>query len=190
MRQMRRRLPAEARRIAAENVCEHLRRSPWFQRSRTIAVYIAAKHELPTRPIVELIWRCRKTCVVPILSPLNDRRLWFAPLTRDSRLSLNRYRIPEPHCPPRQRLGPGQLDLVLAPLVLFDAAGHRVGMGGGFYDRTFAFLRHRRHWFKPRIVGIAYEFQRVDVIVPNPWDLPMDGIITDQRIYEIKRPKP
>jgi 5-formyltetrahydrofolate cyclo-ligase len=74
---------------------------------------------------------------------------------------------------------------VLTPLVAFDAAGHRIGMGGGFYDRTFAFLRTRRAWRKPVLLGLAYEFQRSHNLAPGPFDVPLDGIASDRCCYVV-----
>jgi 5-formyltetrahydrofolate cyclo-ligase len=79
------------------------------------------------------------------------------------------------------------LDVILMPLVAFDGQGNRLGMGAGYYDRTLAFLRHRRHWRKPRIIGLAYEFQRMPALPAEPWDVPLDGIITEAGFYKISR---
>jgi 5-formyltetrahydrofolate cyclo-ligase len=76
-----------------------------------------------------------------------------------------------------------ELDLILMPLVGFDDRGNRLGMGGGFYDRSLEFLRHRQHWRKPHLLGIAYDFQRVNGLTADPWDVPLQGVITDQAVY-------
>ena len=65
--------------------------------------------------------------------------------------------------------------------------GHRVGMGGGYYDRSFAFLQQRHHWRKPRMLGIAYEFQKQPAIRPNAWDVPLDAIATEACVYRVHR---
>ncbi len=75
------------------------------------------------------------------------------------------------------------LDLLLLPLVGFDADGHRLGMGGGFYDRTLAALRPPRCGQRPRLVGIAHDCQRLIQIVPRPWDIPLDAVVTECRVY-------
>lgn len=75
------------------------------------------------------------------------------------------------------------LDLILMPLVAFDIQGNRLGMGGGYYDRTLEFLKIRRVWNKPFVTGIAYEFQKIDAIAFSSWDIPMNCIITDNNIY-------
>ena len=73
------------------------------------------------------------------------------------------------------------LDLVLMPLVAFDKAGNRLGMGKGYYDRSLKILNHRKAWRRPRLTGIAYEFQRVDKIDNEPWDIPLQFALTDKQ---------
>jgi 5-formyltetrahydrofolate cyclo-ligase len=68
---------------------------------------------------------------------------------------------------------------VLAPLVAFDRSGNRLGMGGGYYDRSFAYLRHRVHWRRPRLIGYAYGFQEVQALERAHWDVPLSGVVTE-----------
>ena len=75
------------------------------------------------------------------------------------------------------------LDIVFTPLVAFDTAGNRVGMGAGFYDRSFAFRKHRRNWRRPLLIGVAYDFQRVPHIPARTWDVPVDLVVTDKKTY-------
>ena len=82
----------------------------------------------------------------------------------------------------REMLAPDELDLVLAPLVVFDGNRNRIGMGGGFYDRSFAFRKNSEHTI-PVLIGVAHEIQKVDRIVPEEWDVQLDMIVTDQAIY-------
>jgi 5-formyltetrahydrofolate cyclo-ligase len=79
----------------------------------------------------------------------------------------------------RQRIQPLALDLVLTPLVGFDHKGNRLGMGGGYYDRSFAFLLRRQNWKKPRLVGLAYDFQQLDKLPAKNWDVPLTAVATD-----------
>ena len=72
---------------------------------------------------------------------------------------------------------------MLVPLVAFDGAGNRLGMGGGFYDRTFAYLRTRAVWKRPQLIGVAYEFQRLEALPVQTWDIPLQGIATEKRLY-------
>jgi 5-formyltetrahydrofolate cyclo-ligase len=122
----------------------------------------------------------RRECYAPVL-PSRGRMLRFARIRRETPMTRNRFGIAEPldARPLRAR----QLDLLLMPLVGFDHRGFRLGMGGGFYDATLAFMRHRRNWRKPRLVGIAYECQRVESLPHDPWDMPLDAVLTERQLY-------
>lgn len=97
-----------------------------------------------------------------------------------SRLVVNRWGIAEPKPALRHSISPRALDLVLMPLVGFDEAGHRIGMGKGFYDRTFAFRRNTRR--RPALVGLAHECQKVaGGITPSAWDVALDALATSRR---------
>ena len=84
---------------------------------------------------------------------------------------------------------PWGLDLILLPLVGFDLKGNRLGMGGGYYDRTLSYLRHRRFWIKPRLVGVAHECQKVDSLIARPWDIPLDAVVTETAFYRFNKPE-
>ena len=118
-----------------------------------------------------------------LLPALHGDTLWFLPCDRHTPLAPNRFGIPEPDVAPEARCRPRDLDLVLMPLVAFDASGNRLGMGGGFYDRTFSYLRNRTFWKKPMLLGVAYEFQRLETIASHPWDIPLQGIATEKRLW-------
>ena len=97
-------------------------------------------------------------------------------------MRINRFRLPEPDVTDDEMLDPSDLDLVLAPLVVFDAECNRIGMGGGFYDRSFAF-RKLESSVTPRLIGVAHELQRVERLLPEAWDVRLDRIVTDAAIY-------
>jgi 5-formyltetrahydrofolate cyclo-ligase len=92
----------------------------------------------------------------------------------------NRYGIPEPASVADGWLRGRDLDVVLAPLVAFDDTGHRLGMGGGFYDRSFGIIGRRAAWRRPFFVGLAYEFQHVDALAARRWDVPLHAVVTER----------
>jgi len=178
----RRRALSEAERFRLSHaVCERLRRRGEFQRARRIALYLPNDGEVDLTPLLERIWARRQTAYLPVLRLLAGQRLAFHPYRPGDLLAANRYGIPEPVAHPGEAVPPHALDLVLLPLVAFDPQGHRLGMGGGFYDRTFAFLRQRRHWQRPHLVGVAYEFQAVPELPAEPWDVPLHAVVTERR---------
>jgi 5-formyltetrahydrofolate cyclo-ligase len=101
----------------------------------------------------------------------------FAAIRRDTQLVPDFYGIPEPADP--ELIDPRSLDLVLTPLVGFDSRGNRIGVGAGYYDRCFSFLRQRRHWHQPKLIGTAYSLQQIDAYEPNDWDVPLWGVVTE-----------
>ncbi len=184
MRQQRHELSEAERQNKALQVSRHLQQSHLFQNSQHIALYLANDGEIDPWWLIETAWQQGKQCYLPVLGLRPGNRLWFIPYQADTKLINNRFGIPEPVHPRRQRTFKTQsLDLILMPLVAFDQQGNRLGMGGGFYDRTLSFLRHRHNWRKPRLIGLAYEFQCVDQLPYQNWDVPLDAITTEEQIY-------
>jgi 5-formyltetrahydrofolate cyclo-ligase len=185
LRAQRIRLSPEERAAAAQRLYDHVVATRLFLACRRIACYLPNNGEIDPRPIIERIQRMNKTCYLPVLSRLGHDRLWFAPYTSDMRLKPNRFGIPEPDVPLSRLVRARELDLILTPLVAVDRDGNRLGMGGGFYDRSLEFLRHRAHWHKPHLLGLAYDFQRLDEerLPAQPWDVPLAGVVTDRGVF-------
>ncbi len=154
-----------------------------FRHSRRIAFYIAAGGEIDPAPLMKLALMAGKQVYLPILRRRPAKGLWFASHHPGGRLQLNRFKIPEPIVHARRIVMPWSIDMVFVPLVAFDLRGNRLGMGGGFYDRTFAFKQQRNHWWGPKLIGLAHDFQRVDQLPTQPWDIPLDAVITERAIY-------
>lgn len=152
------------------------------QRAKKIAVYMARDGELDLTPLISLLQRAGKLIYLPVLHPY-QRKLWFARYSSSKQLHLNRFSIPEPNINQHDKRTARFLDVVLVPLVAFDANCHRLGMGGGFYDKTFAYQLIRRTWRRPHLIGIAHECQRVEMLPIRNWDVPMTMIITEAKVY-------
>ena len=150
--------------------------------SQHIALYLANDSEIDPYLLIEHARFMGKKIYLPILAPLKNS-LYFSPYEAGDRLKLNRFKILEPVCHPSKWKTASQLDLLLLPLVAFDAHGNRIGMGGGFYDRTLAYRQHRRFWKKPTLVGLAHEIQKVGQLNSQSWDIPLDYIITEKQCY-------
>lgn len=187
LRAQRRALSAEARAEAAERLCRQVAATRLFRVSRRIACYWASDGEIDATPIIERAQRLGKHVYLPVLSRVHHDRLWFARTTPDAPLRRNRFGIPEPRIPAADLLRAQALDLIFVPLVGFDDAGNRLGMGGGFYDRSLGFLTQRQYWRKPHVVGLAYEFQRLQHLPTNAWDVPLAAVVTDRACYEMPR---
>ncbi len=186
MRQRRRALSHIERSHASYNLAEHVAASRLFQNSHRIAFYLPNDGEIDLQPLIDYAWQTNKQCFLPVIGPRNSRRLWFLPYEMETPLLQNRFGIPEPlHHRGDRQFKPHALDLILLPLVAFDNNGHRLGMGGGFYDRTLAFLAHRHQWRKPRLLGTAYQFQQHTNLPAQAWDIPLDAIVTEQGMIHV-----
>lgn len=180
IRQARRDL-APAQRIAAANaVAEHLLALPFAPDSGLVAGYWAMDGEIALH-VWQLNLPSACTYCLPVLS---GDRLAFAPWKPGDPLASNRYGIPEPDVSPAALLDPQQMALVVLPLVAFDTHGARLGMGGGWYDRSFDFRRTRGG--PPWLVGAGFELQHVDAIKTAEWDVPLDGACTDAQIWDFR----
>ena len=185
MRTRRRALSEQSRSVAARQLAYNVAHSYFFKTGFRIACYLPNDGEIDPHPIIRKIWKMRKICYLPVLSSPYHNHMCFAPYQTGDKLIKNEFGIPEPAVSPRALIPARQLDVVFAPLVAFDLSGNRLGMGGGYYDKTFSFLTHRTKWRKPHLVGIAYDFQQVGNLDHFPWDVPLGSIITDHNEYII-----
>jgi 5-formyltetrahydrofolate cyclo-ligase len=183
LRQARRHLSPQDQRLHARALARLLGKDPVFLRARSLAAYWAADGELDPGPLLALARRRGRRTFLPVLRRASPGRLWFLAHRPGESMRPNRFGIPEPRHRSEPIRLPWHLDLILMPLVGFDPNCNRLGMGGGFYDRTLAYLRHRSYWRRPRLIGIAHECQRLARIEPRPWDIPLDGVATERRIY-------
>ena len=184
IREKRRSLSDTEREHAAFLLCERIASSKVFVQSKHIAFYLSSDGEMNLNLLIQHAWQQGKSCYLPVLAEPNTKKLWFVPYTPETKLKNNRFGIPEPIHSHSTRLRKTlSLDLILMPLVAFDEQGNRIGMGGGFYDRTLAFLRQRHKWHKPNLLGIAYDFQKQEQIEIKPWDIPLQAVATEKSLY-------
>jgi len=178
-------LSIEYRQRSASNASKLISSQPWFRNAKTIAAYIAVNGELDPRPIIDNNTGPRRTILLPALKPHSKPQLWFSQWDAGDPLLTNRFGISEPH-PDKRRVPPWTIDVMLMPLVAFDRNGNRLGMGGGYYDRTLAFKKQLTKINKPLLVGYAYDFQLTKIIRPHQWDIPLDYVVTDKQIHVFK----
>jgi len=173
LRQRRRDLPAAVRLAAAEPLADALLALPFAPAQGHVAGYWAMDGEIALHR-----WQMQLPAGLTYCLPvLHEQTLRFAPWRPGQALTANRFGIPEPDLALDDTLAPEQMALVVAPLVGFDAQGRRLGMGGGWYDRSFAF-RHQRP-APPWLVGVGFSVQQVDDLPVQPWDVAVDAICTD-----------
>jgi len=185
IRAARRALSAGEQRAHSRAVAALLAHQPLFLKARRIGAYLAADGELDPAPVIAAAVAAGKRCYLPVLRPFAGPALWFCEWRPGDRLVPNRFGIPEPIVTRRALRAARELDLLLVPLVAFDVAGYRLGMGGGYYDRTLAYLPLRLHWRRPRVIGLAHALQRVDSLPRNPWDVPVDAVVTERTVHRV-----
>jgi 5-formyltetrahydrofolate cyclo-ligase len=174
LRTRRRATPASERIAAAEYLADHLLSLPFMPAHGHVAGYWAVDGEIGLHA-----WQLRLpdslSYCLPVLHEGN--RLRFAAWRPGAALVANRYGIPEPEVAAGDLLAPEDMALVVLPLVAFDAQCRRLGMGAGWYDRSFAFRRDRAA--PPWLVGAAFAGQQVDALASEPWDVPVDAVCTE-----------
>lgn len=166
---------SSARAAASQKISEKVCSSTWFRASQTIACYLSFPGEVDTWRTIERALRMKKRVFAPIIE--KNFSMHFREITATTTLQTNNFGLTEPEN--GKFIHPRSLDVVITPVVAFDSHNHRVGMGGGYFDRTFAFLRHRKTYFHPKLIGVAFDCQKVNEIPANPWDIRLFSVITE-----------
>ncbi len=169
----------------SERAIRQLQGSALFRSARNIALYLPVRGEINPSQLLRYGRRGQKF-YLPVLSLYKPNGLIFMQWTPETRFRLNRFQIPEPCIQYQYLKSARHMDLVIMPLVAFDNKGHRLGMGGGFYDRSFAFKNGSWQRKRPVLMGIAYQFQQVDALPSQPWDVPLDAVVTETRIKKYR----
>jgi 5-formyltetrahydrofolate cyclo-ligase len=188
LRTQRAAIDAKTRQAAALAGMKILAETTVFKNAQHIACYLAQGSEFDLQPIIELIWEAQKKCYLPVLGPEQEKSLHFVAYHVDDCLQTNCYAIQEPLFLPAKEIHAGQLELVLVPLIGFDLAGHRLGSGSGYYDRAFTFLLQEPRPARPYFVGVGYQAQALASIPYDAWDVPLDGLLTEQAFTKYRRP--
>ncbi|UVE19811.1 5-formyltetrahydrofolate cyclo-ligase [Pseudomonas sp. LS44] len=183
LRQARRALSAHEQRCAARKLYRQLAQHPRFRRARHIALYLPNDGEIDPRPLLRAAQRRGKHTYLPALNPWPATRMVFQRVLPHEGLRANRFGILEPRFAPQRQRKVWTLDLLLLPLVGFDDQGGRLGMGGGFYDRSLAYRSMRKNWHKPTLLGLAHECQKVEKLALASWDVPLQATVTDEAWY-------
>jgi 5-formyltetrahydrofolate cyclo-ligase len=184
LRSQRRELSAKQQLIMADKIAANLCSQSFFLRAKRVGIYLANEGEVNPSIIYDICQKSGKLIFLPVIHPLKHHRLHFARVKPNSALVDNRFGILEPCIKSTTLSPPWSLDLILMPLVGFDSQGNRLGMGGGFYDRTFAFTAKKTSP-SPKLIGLAYSFQELQEIKPQPWDIPVSGIVTEKEYLSI-----
>lgn len=167
---------ADLERISASTkICYSVIHSHEFMACKTIACYLPTDDEVDPTTIIARAWSARKR----VFAPVTDigGTMFFRQLTPDTEVAHNRFGLLEPVIGPS--IAANVLDVVITPVVAFDEQCLRIGMGGGYFDRCFHFLKQRRKWLRPKLIGVAFDCQKVENFTPNPWDVPLYRVVTE-----------
>ena len=188
LREARRSLSDEQHEDAAQCIAAQLNTLPFVKSATTVAGYLVNDGEVNLKYYIESTWQLlHKKFALPVLHPVCKGHLLFLSYTSDSLLINNKYNIEEPVLSCEAVIPVTQCDVILMPLVGFDTNGNRLGMGGGYYDRTLSFTQRKLNTQSasnqhiPKLVGIAHDVQEVDALPTAPWDVPLDAIVTPSR---------
>ena len=180
-RTARRRLSEEEQAAAAVALSSLITAQDFYQSAAKIAFYLAVDGEIDPQPLLSKALAEGKTCFLPIAGQHDEQLLSFAPYNSATELIENQWGIAEPHAP-AIGVPPIGFDLVLVPLVAFDRGCYRLGMGKGFYDRTFSFKIFNRS-SQPLLIGLAHECQLAEGLPNESWDVRLDAVVTAEKIY-------
>ncbi len=181
LRQARQALTPELQQLANRAVCDLAQVQDFYRDAQHIAFYQAFDGEIDPGLLLDVALSQGKSCYMPIISAENPDMLSFVPFDRDTVLVKNQWGIPEP-VQPKEFVPPTHFDMVLVPLVGFDKLCFRLGLGKGFYDRTFSFKIFNRS-SNPLLVGLAHTNQLVDSFSTESWDVRLDAVITPGKIF-------
>ena len=180
LREKRQELSPEQQKTAAASLFGILENQDFFRVAQRIAFYQAAGGEIDPRMLLDLALSEGKSCFLPIIQQDTPEFVSFAPYDANTELIPNKWGIAEPSA--SEIISPTNFDVVFVPLVGFSKDCFRLGMGKGFYDRTFSFkILNRRS--SPMLVGLAHENQLVDSFPVESWDVRLDAVATEKNIY-------
>jgi 5-formyltetrahydrofolate cyclo-ligase len=183
LRTRRRGISQRERRAAARQIALIIGRTGWLRPGARVGLYLPLREELDTFPLLHLALRRGCAVAVPRITSVRKSHMRFF----DVRGAWRRGPFGNLEPPARHSRSARAMDIVFVPLVGFDDAGHRIGMGKGFYDRHFAFRKLRRVWQRPVLVGVAYDAQRVDALVVEAHDVPLDAVVTESTLRWVGR---
>ncbi|PCH95589.1 MAG: 5-formyltetrahydrofolate cyclo-ligase [Gammaproteobacteria bacterium] len=181
IRAKRQALTIDEQQIASKLLLQQLSTHKKIQAAQTIALYLANDSELDLMPFIEWCWQQNKQVYLPVLHPFCSGHLLFLLFQNSSTLVKNKYGISEPILEVNKVRPLNQLDVICTPLVAFDNSGARLGMGGGFYDRTLVNWKKQNNLYP---IGLAHDCQQVKLVPAQSWDIPLPEIITPSKNFK------
>ncbi len=182
MRKKRRAVTVAEHGLAAYRLRANLKSVNAFRSASTVGLYLQSDGEIDPALAMKWAWSVGKKCYLPILSHWDDKPMSFGEVTPATKFLPNKFGIPEPLCTQKELIKTSKIDCLLMPLVAYDDQANRLGMGGGYYDRTLEFTMRHPLYRRPKLIGLAHHFQKVEQLPFASWDVPIDGIVTDHEV--------
>jgi 5-formyltetrahydrofolate cyclo-ligase len=183
LRQLRCQLGPRQQGDAAVRLFHRIAGKRFFRSARRIAFYLPNDGEIDPSLLLAAALGRGQHCYLPVIHPQGKSSLLFVRFRTGDTLKANRWGIYEPVLRSATQVSARALDLVFVPLVGFDVNCNRLGMGQGFYDRSFGFLVDACRK-TPKLVGLAHDCQRVGDLSPQAWDIKMAAVVSDQHTYQ------
>ena len=183
VREARRNLTPSFQNQAEENLTINFSQQVNLPKKAKIGLYLSNDGELRTNKLIQTLRVKKHQVYLPIIHPFNGASLLFQQYEENSPMVANRYAILEPKLNCSQICPLPELDILLMPLVAFDEQGNRLGMGGGYYDRTLA-KHYAEQREKPKLIGLAHDCQKVESLPIEAWDVPLEQILTPTKFYQ------
>jgi 5-formyltetrahydrofolate cyclo-ligase len=181
LRRTRRDLSQDQQTIASQDLFAAVRGLDIFTNARRLAFYKPMDGEIDPSMIIDLALAEGKSCFLPVIADTNPEFISFAPFNKETQLHKGKWGIAEPPLP-ETPVPATDFDVVFVPLVAFDKNCFRLGMGKGFYDRTFSFKIFNRQ-ARPLLIGLAHECQLTEPFEVHSWDVRLDAVVTAVKIY-------
>ncbi|MFT5162311.1 MAG: 5-formyltetrahydrofolate cyclo-ligase [Alteromonadaceae bacterium] len=185
IRTLRRQLSQQQQHLAAQQLAKKLLQLIDQRQASKVALFLSMDGEINTRLAIEALWQAQVEVYLPVIHPFNQQQLIFLVYQPDTPLIRSHLGMLEPQLDCQQLCPLPQLDILFTPLVAFDAKGNRLGMGGGFYDRTLA-CHYAEQRTVPQIIGLAHDCQQTPNVPTDSWDIPLAEVITP--LGHIERP--
>ncbi|XBC44217.1 MAG: 5-formyltetrahydrofolate cyclo-ligase [Buchnera aphidicola (Schlechtendalia peitan)] len=179
-RNIRQKLTLEERKMSSVNISDIAFSCKKISSSKNIAIFMSFDGEIDTNILIKQFWEKNYSVFLPIVDPDYKKTLLFAKYFPSTLLQLNQFNILEPVITKKEDiLFHSDMDVIIVPLVAFDKFGYRLGMGGGFYDKIL--INWKKEGFFP--IGLAYNFQLMNKIIPASWEVPLPAVITPDKLW-------
>ena len=163
---------------AFKRLQDHLKDLINFKNYKIIASFISFKSEISTQFLNEFLLNNGKILCLPIIKN-NSETLNFIEYNLKTKLVSGKFGIMQPSDLSKEFLP----EIILTPCLAFDKNGFRLGYGGGYYDKTFSYLKKIKHKFIS--IAVAFDDQKIDELVHDKYDQKIDYILTEKKLYKV-----